>query len=63
MPPPRPRRLVKRKNQRTDADQLADYAARLLEITAELCTELLTVIDVLRTVQARFMDRIYKARP
>jgi len=69
------------KKQATDADQLAHYAARLLEITAELRssgkrklmlsrdeawdirTELLTVINVLRDVQARLMDRIYKERP
>jgi len=73
--------MVKRRKQPTDAEQLAYYAARLLEITVELepygeralnlsrdeawdiRTELLTVINRLRTLQARLMDRIYKTRP
>jgi hypothetical protein len=72
---------VKRKKQPTDGDQLAYYAVRLLEITAELRpygdraldlsrdeaweirTDLLTVIDRLRTLQERLVDRIYETRP
>jgi hypothetical protein len=67
---------MRKKTKPTDADRLADYAVRLLEIAAELRpygkralslsrdeawdirTELLTV--VLRAVQERLMDRIYK---
>jgi hypothetical protein len=68
-----------RKKNPTDSDQLAYYAVRLLEITAEMRpnerssypamitwdirTELLTVISRLTDVQARLMDRIYKDRP
>jgi hypothetical protein len=69
---------MRKKKIPTDADRLADYAVRLLEIAAELRpygkralrlsrdeawdirTELLTVLNVLRTVQERLMDRIYK---
>jgi Lon protease-like protein len=67
---------VRRKKQPTDADQLADYAVRLLEIATEkralklsrdeawdIRTELFTVLKVLRTVQERLMDRIYETRP
>jgi hypothetical protein len=59
---------VKRKKQPTGVDQLADYAVRLLEIAAELRawgirTELLKVMNVLRTVQERLMDRVYETRP
>ena len=72
---------MKRKKQPTDGDELAAYAVRLLEITAELRlygeralnlsrdeawdirTGLLTVIDRLRTLQERLMDRIYETRP
>jgi len=66
--------------QPTDGDQLAYYAVRLLEITAELrpyserelnlsrheahdiYTELLTVMNRLRTLQERLVDRIYETR-
>ena len=72
---------MKRKKQPAEGDQLAAYAVRLLEITAELRPygeralnlsrdeawdiriELLTVIDRLKTLQGRLMDRIYETRP
>jgi hypothetical protein len=64
---------VKRKKQPTDGDQLAvrlleitaelrPYGERALNLSRdeawEIRTELLTVIDRLRTVQARLMDRV-----
>ena len=73
--------MVKRRKQPTDAEQLAYYAVRLLEITVELelygeralnlsrdeawdiRTDLLTVMNRLRTMQERLMDRIYETRP
>ena len=61
-------RAVTRRKKRTDADQLADLAVCLLEITAELLklsrddrTELLTVVKELRNVRARLMDRMRAA--